>query len=252
MKKTYKIAASFILAGFILVACTVPVQQEEEIGYMIKGLAATEVTNLKSKLAEISDIDPSQLSVHQVIYEQEENGSESPSEYTEVIMVLPEANHDAALDKKAILAGVFNFQSLEILPIEETVERTMFETALNKFDLKLRSDIPDSVVARRIDQFIHENSSVEGTSNVFTDENGVRYVELVIENSLNAMDGLNIEYGSNANANLQLKRGIESLHVDLGVVRKDSISMNSFEVQELRKEELQKMKELKENLEKDN
>lgn len=246
MKKTYKIAASFILAGLILVACTVPVQQEEEIGYMIKGLAATEATNLKSKLAEISDIDPSQLSVHQVIYEQEENGSESPSEYTEVIMVLPEANHDAALDKKAILAGVFNFQSLEILPIEETVERTMFETALNKFDLKLRSDIPDSVVARRIDQFIHENSSVEGTSNVFTDENGVRYVELVIENSLNAMDGLNIEYGSNANANVQLKRGIESLHVDLGVVRKDSVSMNSFEVQEL-KERKKKLEEQKEN-----
>lgn len=246
MKKTYKIVASFILAGLIFVACTVPVQQEEEIGYMIKGLAATEAINLKSKLAEISDIDPSQLSVHQVIYEQEENGSESPSEYTEVIMVLPEANHDAALDKKAILAGVFNFQSLEILPIEETVERTMFETALNKFDLKLRSDISDSVVARRIDQFIHENSSVQGTSNVFTDENGVRYVELVIDNSLNAMDGLNIEYGSNANANLQLKRGIESLHVDLGVVRKDSVSMSAVEIQEL-KERKKKLEEQREN-----
>lgn len=247
MKKTYKIAASFVLAGLIFVACTVPVQQEEEIGYMIKGIAATEAGDLKSKLTQISDLDPSQLSVHQVIYEQEETGDESASEYTEVVMVLPDANHEAALDKKAMLAGAFNFQSLEILPIEETVERTMFETALNKFDLKLRSDIPDSVVARRIDQFIHENSSVEGTSNVFTDENGVRYVELVIGNSLTTMDGLDVEYESNANANIKLKRGLESLHVDFGTVRKvDSLSMNKFEIQEL-KERKRKLEEQKEN-----
>lgn len=247
MKKTYKIAASFVLAGLIFVACTVPVQQEEEIGYMIKGIAATEAGDLKSKLTQISDLDPSQLSVHQVIYEQEETGDESASEYTEVVMVLPDANHEAALDKKAMLAGAFNFQSLEILPIEETVERTMFETALNKFDLKLRSDIPDSVVARRIDQFIHENSSVEGTSNVFTDENGVRYVELVIGNSMTTMDGLDVEYESNANANIKLKRGLESLHVDFGTVRKvDSLSMNKFEIQEL-KERKRKLEEQKEN-----
>lgn len=250
MKKTYKIAASFVLACLIFVACTVPVQQEEEIGYMIKGLAATETVNLKSKLAQISDIDPSQLSVHQVIFEEEETGEESASEYTEVIMVLPDANHEVALDKKALLAGVFNFQSLEILPIEETVERTMFESALSKFDIKLRSDISDSVVAKRIDQFIHENSSVEGTSNVFTDKDGVRYVELIIENDQNATDGLKVEFKSNTNANLQIKRGIETLHEDLSgsrVVRKvDSVSMKEIEIREL-KERKKKLENQKKN-----
>lgn len=33
MRQFYKIAASFLIAALVLVACTVPVEQEEEIGY---------------------------------------------------------------------------------------------------------------------------------------------------------------------------------------------------------------------------
>lgn len=238
MKNIYKVAASFIFATMILIACTVPVEHEEEIGYMIKGLAATESLNLKANLSQISDIKPSQLSVHQVIYEQEETGEPSASEYAEVIMVLPEANYQAALDKKAALSGAYDFLSLEILPIEETVERTMFESALHKFDIKLKNDVPDSVVARRIDQFIHENSSVDGTSNVYTDENGVRYVELIIENGKNDENNFQIKYENDANANIRLKRGIETLHQDLSgsvvVGKLDSLSMNELEIRELK------------------
>ncbi len=238
MKNIYKVAASFILATMILIACTVPVEQEEEIGYMIKGIASIEADNLKAKVASIPGLDSPQLKIHDLIFEQEEKGEQSTSNYSEVIMVLPEANYQEALDKKAALKGAYNFQSLEILPIEETVEMPLYEAALNKFDIKLRKDIPDSVVARRIDQFIHENSSVDGTSKVFTDENGVRYVELVIEGRRNEENNFQVKVGNDANANVRLKQGIETLHKELtgNVVegKPDSLSMNELEMRELK------------------
>ena len=215
MKNIYKVAASFIFATLILIACTVPVEQEEEIGYMIKGIADTESVNLKSKLAEIPGLKISQLNIHDVIFEQERAGEESASRLSELIMVLPEANYDAAVDNKSKLMAAFDFRSIEILPIEDTFERPLYEVALNKFDIKLRPDISDSEIAEKIDLFLHENSSIEGKSNVFTDENGVRHVEIVIEEALNGAKELGIKFKGDAKANIQLKRGIETLHQDL-------------------------------------
>ncbi len=236
MKNIYKVAASFIFATLILIACTVPVEQEEEIGYMIKGIADIESVNLKSKLAEIPGLKISQLNVHDIIFEQEESGEESASYFSEVIMVLPEANYDAAVESKSKLMGAFDFQSLDILPIEDMVERPLYEVALNKFDLKIRPDISDSAIALRIDEFLHANSTIEGSSKIHTDENGVRYVEIVIEESLNNANELGIKFQSGANANIQLKRGIEGLHNDLSpknnFVILDSLKMNAVNEQE--------------------
>ncbi|MFV1884771.1 MAG: hypothetical protein ACMZ7B_09805 [Balneola sp.] len=248
MKNIYKVAASLIITALVLVACTVPLEQEEEIGYMIKGIADTESVNLKSKLAEIPGLKISQLSVHDVIFEQEKTGIQSASKLSELIMVLPEANYDAAVENKSKLMAAFDFQSIEILPIEETVERPLYEVALNKFDIKLRPDISDSEIAERIDEFLHENSSIEGKSNVFTDENGVRYVEIVIEEELDGAKELGIKFSGDANANIQLKRGIETLHQDLSqkntFVILDSMNMKEVEIKELkeRKEYLEKQK----------
>ena len=242
MKSIYRIAASFILAGLIFIACSMPVQQEEEIGYMIKGLASVEVTKLKTNLAQIPNINLSELSLSQVIFEEEESGEASPSKLTEVIMVLPEANYEAALNKKASLAGAFDFESLEILPIEETVERPLYEVALKTtFDLKLRNDLPDSLIAKRIDKFLHDNSSIEGNSKVHTDENGVRYVEIVIEDALDGAKELGIKFNRDANANIQLKRGIESLHQDLSQ-KNNFILLDSLEMNAINEEEAKEIK----------
>ena len=238
MKNIYKIAASFIFATMILIACTVPVQQEEEIGYMIKGIAEIEATQLKAKFANLSSIKSSQISISDLIYEQEEGGEESISKFSEVVMVLAEANHSEAVDMADQLKGIFEFSTIDIMPIEDTVERTIFESALNKFDIKVEKEIPDSVLARRIDQFLHQNSSMQGTSNIFTDENGDRYVELIIEGRLNEESKFQIKTSNDANANLKLKQGIETLHQDLTgkivVGKLDSLSMNELEIMELK------------------
>jgi len=178
MKNIYKIAASLVATALILVACTVPVEQEEEIGYMIKGIAKTEVSTLKQKLVDIPGISNSELSITPIIHEQEETGATMVTELTEVIMILPEADYDAALQKKAALNGAFQFDSIEILPIEDKIERPLYEVALNTFDFKLSSDTPDSVIAVKIDKFLHENSSVQGNAQVIYSETGERIIEI--------------------------------------------------------------------------
>ncbi|MBO6522910.1 MAG: hypothetical protein JJ971_03720 [Balneolaceae bacterium] len=200
MKNIYKIAASFIFATLILIACTVPVEQEEEIGYMIKGMAAPDAISLKSKLAEVPGLDPSQVSVHQVLHE--EIGKGKAEKRTEVVMVLPEANYQAAQDKRDALSAVFDFQSIEILPIEEKVERTFFDAALHTLELKVDKTMSEEKVSARINVFLHENSSAKGDAKILKDENGNRFVVL--------------EVGLDKNSAYEVKKSIEELTNDIG------------------------------------
>ena len=230
MKSIYKIAASFILAGLILVACTMPVEQEEEIGYMIRGLAQTEASALRSKLAKISEIDSQQLAIHQVLHEQKKgSGLATSEELTEVVMVLPEANYDAALDKKVLLAKAFDFQSLEILLIEERVERTFFETALHTFDIKVKLGITEEKIVARINSFVHENSEIVSKPIMKTDESGNRFVEFSVNE-----DG---------DANLQIKRSVESLYNDLAP-RISIKELSPEEKEQLKQEEIEKLEKV--------
>ncbi len=241
MKNIYKIAASFIFATLILIACTVPVEQEEEIGYMIKGIAETESVNLKSKLAEIPGLKISQLSINDIIFEQEETEFEkketqekSASYFSEVIMVLPEANYDAAVDNKSKLMAAFDFESIEILPIEEKVERTFFDSALHTLELKVDKSLTDEKVAARINTFLHENSNAKGDAKILIDENGNRFVVL--------------EVGMDKNAVYTTKKSIEELVNDLTPEENRFImeEMTNEEVMELKEKEVQKAKKLKE------
>ena len=48
MRPIYKIAASFAALMLVLVACNMPVQQEEELGYMIVGIVEAEGADLEA------------------------------------------------------------------------------------------------------------------------------------------------------------------------------------------------------------
>lgn len=232
MKNIYKIASSFIFAILILIACTVPVEHEEEIGYMIKGMAAPDAINLKTKLTEIPGLDPAQVSVHQVVHE--EIGKGKAEKLTEVIMVLPEANYQAALDKRNALSGVFEFQSIEILPIEETIERTFFDAALQTMELKVDKSLSDGKVLTRINAFLHENSSTKANARIQIDEQGNRFVIL--------------EVGLDKNTAFGTKTSIEELAKDLTPKDHRVIheNMSELEILELKQKELEKIREQQE------
>ena len=233
MRNIHKIAASLLITVLVLVACTVPLEHEEEIGYMIKGMAAPDAVLLKSKLTEIPELDPSQVSVQQVLHEFAEK--REAEKLTEVVMVLPEADYQAAQNKRDALSAVFDFISIEILPIEDKVERTIFESALHKFDIKVSNEIPDSVLVKRIDQFIHEHSSaIETVSNVWTDENGVRFIELNMKADNTKLE---IKYDENGNINYRTKKGVKLLINDL------TPQGNGFIHEEMREQEVLELKE---------
>ena len=190
MKTIYKVAASFTIMALLFVACSIPVEQEEEIGYMIKGKTESISKSLESEMEKEYSfssvgINPGQLNVTKVI--QEEPGKE-PKVYNEYIMVLPEANLQAAIDKKAALESIIDFSSLEILPIEDKVRRSFFETAIHKMDLQIvEEEVEDVIVEERvvskINAFIHENSEANANARLDRDEKGNRIaiIEVVEE-----------------------------------------------------------------------
>jgi len=249
MKSLYKIAASLIFTTLILIACTVPVQHEEEIGYMIKGFAPEIESKTKSNFDlrfEEAGLDPSQVSISQVLIEHEQTGEAKGDKLTEVVMVLPKADFRIAEEKKSALASIFDFQSLEILPIEETVERTVFESALHTFDLKVKKEISEDEIAIRINRFLHENSErMHGDAKIRTDEEGNRYVEISLIDATENVNDFEIKYEPNGDAQYQTKKSIESLHNDLSPdspLSEKTKNMSAEEIKALKLREVKKQK----------
>ncbi len=236
MRNIHKIAASLLITALVLVACTVPLEHEEEIGYMIKGIANSESVNLKSKLTQIPDLDPSQVSINEIIHEEIGMGKEEVERLQEIVMILPEANYKAAEDKKAALSGMFNFKKLEILPIEETVERTMFESALHKLELRVDNKLSEVKVAERINTFLHENSSAKGDAKVLTDKDGNRFVVLEVEMDQNS--GAATKRSIESLANELIPEGNKFLHND--VSEEEIIELKEKEIEKKKLLEVQK------------
>lgn len=204
MKNIYKFAASLLITALVLVACTMPVQTEEEIGYMIRGLTEETPEMGKSKLAGLSGIDLAELQFIPVLHEKiHEDGSHSEAlEMSEVVLILPESNHNAAIQKAEAMQAVISFSQLDILPIEETVERTFFESTLkNTFDVKIDPDLSEAEIAAKINVFLHENSSITETIEIKKDPNGNKHAVFVFE--------------MGEDGKFEVKRDIEQLYNDL-------------------------------------
>lgn len=247
MKNLSKIAASLVIGTLVMLACTVPVNHEEEIGYMIKGITVESMDAGKAKVAHLSTINKSEVRFAPVIHEVlvKDGKALAPEEVTEVVLVLPEANYDAALFKKQALEGVLSFNSIEILPIEETVERTVFETALNKtFNIKVDNKFTEEEVEVRINNFLHENSSFDGEVEIKVDEIGNRYVEVEIETvklqgsrvEIQSADGES-EVEITPGGAYKVKRDIEQLYKDL------TPEQNQLIMEDITPEQLLEMKQ---------
>lgn len=187
MKNIYKIAASFIVATLILIACSVPVEYDEEIGYMIKGntaLMSFDKETMKDKLTELG-LDPSQVSLS--AYMNEKDGQE-PETGLEVVMILPEADMSLAEEQRVKLSNVFDFRSIDILPIEEKVERTAFEAAMKTLEIERpQTEAHKRKVAASINKFLKEHSSSEGEVEIRLTDNGKETIALIVDPNGNGM-----------------------------------------------------------------
>jgi len=234
MKNFYKIAASLVATAIILVACTVPVQQEEEIGYMIRGLSTESEAVGKGKIANLSGINMAEVQFIPVLHEiiNKESSNSEPQVYTEVVMLMPQANLKAAQDKANALMAAVDFDQIDIMPIQETVERTFFESALQKtFNVKIDPDLSEAQISARINNFLHENSSVVETAVIEEDEKGNRHAVFVFE--------------MGEDGKFEVKRDIEELYNDL------TPGENEFLHKDVSEEDVLQLKKLKEEQKKE-
>lgn len=178
MKNIYKIAASFIFATMILIACTVPVQHEEEIGYMIKGIATNGSNSLVENIKNAKSIFGKQVLVSFVATE--ETGKESVNK-AEIILMLPNADISEAKSKMDKLSAIFNFDTIDLLPIEEEREVPLYEAALSQININFGKALSEEVIIERFNKVLHENSNVSGKAELSTDEYGNKVVEIIIE-----------------------------------------------------------------------
>ncbi len=213
MRQFYKIAASFLIAALVLVACTVPVEQEEEIGYMIRGLITEQPETGKGKVAALSAINLQEIQMIPVLHEEILPGGETTNaqQLTEVVVLLPEANITAAEDKANALKAALTFTEIDILPIEETVERTFFESAMYKtFDVKIDPKLTQAQIAAKINAFLHENSSVTEKVDVEVHEDGSKHAVFRIQ--IDEKDAF------------EVKRNVEGLYDGLTPERHQDVS----------------------------
>ncbi len=229
MRPIYKIAASFVALMLIFVACTMPVQQEEELGYMIVGIVEAEGAEITKTLSQSRTIDMDQVILNDVIYEAEDDSKESKEKagksdsHKEIVLVLPDADLDEASQKRDELQSMFSFKSINVFPMEEEVERPLYEVALHSLNLVIDSSTSDSVLAYNIDKYLHENSSFEGSARVAYNEKGVPVVEIV-------------EQVSNLSSRLQILRDSGAEYDEQAVELKFSIMDSS--IMEIREEDL--------------
>ncbi len=199
MKSIYKIAASFTLIAVIFIACSVPVEQNQEIGYMIKGVSSLNQPDIKSKMMSgnfaSDDIGMSQVNINTQVMERD---GEEPEVITEVMMILPEADYELAESKRAALNEIFNFSRSEILPIEGKVEKSFFESTLERFDINLNinPDLTEEEIELQITNFLKEQGEhMTGEVEVSVDELGRKVVEIKMEAMISDTNGVQVETG---------------------------------------------------------
>lgn len=199
MKPIYKIAASIIITAMVLIACSIPVEQNEEIGFMIKGKSSFNIQEMKSKNAFKESFDNAKGKFgDQIVFgiSVEQKNDLPPITTSEVVLLLPDANMGEADKKLNELNAIFNFDEIDILPIQQEREVPLYEAALSKFNIKMGNGISDEELVKKMNNVLHENSNISGKAEISTDENGNKIVEIVIEevgasntkNMLNTID----------------------------------------------------------------
>jgi len=175
MKTLFKIAASVVITSLILVACSMPLEHEEEIGYMIQGYSFKPNSELLQSKQNLSDDIREEVSIIQVGGNYQFNSSPQKSE---IILMLPDANHNLAEANKTQLEEVLDIRDLRIEPIKDTVERSLFSSTLKSLEIDTKPSLNDEQITARFNAFLNEHSSSEGQVVLLKNEDGQRKVKI--------------------------------------------------------------------------
>ena len=168
----YKIAASLLILSLGVIACSLPVDQTEELGYTIKGTSimsvSTETKELSAFMNQIRQIreeNPARIN-----YSILDKDTEHARAQIEVVMILPEATLEEAKAEEARLSSLADFTSIEILPIEGSVKRPLYAAALDKFEI-VEEEVSTEEVAKGINTWIYRNQAeISGLDSIYVVE----------------------------------------------------------------------------------
>lgn len=174
----YKVAASLLILSLGIVACSLPVDQKEELGYTVEAKLKVDSQSESVDWKKSMDLlmafksgeeNPTHIN-YNVVGTEEKISLQAVSENPEnlqvqfdVLVVLPEAGFDEANRKKEELASILAFDSIKILPIEGEVERPLYQAALNSLEI-VETEVPVETVVEGINSWMYGTYVSESTS----------------------------------------------------------------------------------------
>lgn len=161
-----------LVVGFI--ACTMPIEQEKTIGYLLSGEIDKKNKEAMISINSFTWVDPTKLSV--AIHEHKGN-LKTIEEKTKFAIVLPDAEREQAERWKRDLESLDGAKAISLKLIEESVKRPAYEAALGnifKMEVKVSEGQIENSIKEQL-EFLHmEGIDVKHVTNL----NGDRILEL--------------------------------------------------------------------------
>lgn len=246
MKSLYKVAASLIFTTLILIACTVPVQHEEEIGFMIKGVSSNTGASMIENMKNAKSVFGRQVVMNYIVIDGFKVGESKVKESTrkaEIILMLPNADAEEASAKKDQLNSIFSFDQVHVIPIEEEVEVPLYVAALSQVNLNFGKSLSEEVIVERFNKTLQENSNVAGKVELTTDKDGNKVVAIVIEDASSNLEikGVLNEINVNSIQSISVSKDKSGKKViDINMKEEE---INALKLREIKKQEMKMQKE---------
>ena len=180
LSRKLKLALVVILLAVIGIACSMPVVQDDTLGYVVKWSAKKSNTEATDKINKLSWISKNQVSVlpDEILATNKDNNSRD--ELLNYSMVLQNTKEDVAKSYKSDLEKIPGVTNVQITPLTEKVKRSLFSTALNKI-FQVEIDV-SNMSDQEVEKNLREQFKTAGVQNidlkVTRDEKGRRAITM--------------------------------------------------------------------------
>lgn len=166
-----RVAVASVLLAASFVACSIPVEQEETLGYMISGTVdETSAKQGEFTIAQVLDIEPGQVTYSERVYELASGDVERQQHFT---VALPQATEGQALSGHRKLESMGGFNGISVQPLQEHVKRSVFGAAMQSLHLANEGGF-EVKYEQAIKKYLDAHNLSDVTAGFYTKPNGDR------------------------------------------------------------------------------
>ncbi|MBK8553207.1 MAG: hypothetical protein IPL53_19970 [Ignavibacteria bacterium] len=188
----FRLAYAFLILAFVVAACNYPVTQQETAGDVLKWSVSKDNTEAISKIENLDWFKNGEYNIN-------EDGN-----FMSYSLVIPKENHSGLQDYNKQLEAIAGVDMINIIPLNETVERPVYSAFLNdlfKIDINAEN-MSDAELSKEIDAQL-KNAGIENAEVLFYQgSSGKREIKMVIpEQEIKKDSGfdMTIKDGENVN-----------------------------------------------------